>query len=414
MQPRSLTRGDIKNAINMLRQNRARSFMTIFGVVIAVMAVILIIGIGEGVKTQVQHQVNSLGPNIVMVRPGSEGHGVAGSLGSVSGPESVSGLDDRDYQAVQRSSGVIKTVPLSTVDGSVTTDEANASFRGSVIATTPDFLPVLHQDVQYGSFLGSSDETGSNNRAVIGSDVAVALFGENVPLGRSFTFRGQNFIVGGVMHAFDSNPLLGDADFNNAIFIKYSVAQELTSDHAAIYEILAQTDNNANDIDGTVSAINSKLESVHGGAHNFEVLKQGQSLTASDNILGLLTKFTIGAAGIALLLGGIGITNIMLVAVTERVHEIGIRKAVGATNRQIWSQFLVESMVLSAVGACIGFALAAFSIWLIRLYSDLRPTMPWTSAAITVVAAIAVGALFGTFPALKAARKDPIDALRNE
>lgn len=408
---RSFTRGDIKTALSMLRQNRARSLVTIFGIVIGIVAVILIIGIGEGVKQQVQGQVNRLGRDLIMIRPTSGSTGIAGSIGTLSGPRAVTqSLDDRDLLAVASAKGVREAIPLSTIDGVVTTDDNDKSFSGPIIATTPGFIDVIHQKIKFGSFLYAGE--GSDNRVVIGSNLAETLFKEAVPLGRSFQFRGQEFIVSGILNQFDSNPLLGDADFNNAIFIDYDMAKQLTQDHVAIYQILAQITDSA-DAKQTASSIDTRMRTVHGGSRNYAVLQQGQSAVASDAILDLLTHFMIGAAIIALLIGGVGVMNIMLVSVTERMHEIGIRKAVGATNRQILSQFLLESAVLSAIGSGIGFVVAGLAIWLLQLFTDLQPTMPWMSAAVTALLAIIVGSLFGTFPALKAARKNPIEALRN-
>jgi len=410
---RSFTRGDIKTAWSIIQQNRGRSVMTIVGIVVAVVAVILIIGVGDGVKQAVKGQVNRLGKDLIMVRPGSSKQGLSGSLGSLTQPQTVAGLDDRDLQAVASASGVEAAVPLSTVDGVVALDGHNTDFDGQVIATSSDFANTLRQDVKYGGFL--DDTAGSDGRAVIGSNVAATLFGESVPLGRSFDFRGHTFVVSGVFKQFDSNPLLGDADFNNAIFIKYDMAQKINDGHTAVYEIVARASDSTT-VDQTARNITQRLRVVHGGAQDFSVLRQGQSLAATNNILDLLTRFIVGAAAITLLIGGIGITNIMLVSVTERMHEIGIRKAVGATNRQILQQFLLESVVLSTVGAVIGLAIAIGLILLLDVYStdNFHPIIPWVEAIATVVIAVLVGAVFGTFPALKAARKDPIEALRNE
>ena len=410
---RSFTRGDIKTAWSIIQQNRARSVMTIVGIVVAVVAVILIIGVGDGVKQAVKGQVNRLGKDLIMVRPGSSKSGLSGSLGSLTQPQTVAGLDDRDLQAVASASGVKDAVPLSTVDGVVAINGHNAKFDGQVIATTSGFASSLRQEIKYGGFLDDSE--GADGRAVIGSNVATTLFGESVPLGQSFDFRGHTFVVSGIFKQFDSNPLLGDADFNNAIFINYDMAQKINAGHTAIYEIVARASDSTT-VDQTAQHIEQRLRVVHGGAQDFSVLRQGQSLDATNNILDLLTRFIVGAAGITLLIGGIGIMNIMLVSVTERMHEIGIRKAVGATNRQILQQFLLESVVLSSIGAVIGLVVAVGLILLMNVYSTdgFHPVIPWVEAVITVVVAVLVGAVFGTFPALKAARKDPIDALRNE
>ncbi len=409
---RSFTRGDVKTAISMLRQNRGRSLATVFGIVIAVGSVILILAIGEGVKRQVQDQVDRLGKDLILVRPGTTARGLSGSLGSLSGPGTVGGLDERDLLAVASTPGVKRAVPLSTIDGTVETDDHNSGFNGPVIATNSQFLDTLHQRLEYGEFLGEGP--GSDARVVIGSDVAASLFREHVPLGRSFIFHDHKFIVGGILDQFDSNPLLGDADFNNAIFIKYQVAQELTNNHAAIYQILAQAKNSTEAAE-TAGAITNNLRKVHGGSMTFSVLRQGQSLAATNSILDALTRFIVGAAIVTLIIGGVGIMNVMLVSVTERMHEIGIRKAVGATNRQILSQFLLESVVLSMTGAVAGFVVATVIVYLVRIYSDsLQPIMPWKAAIATAGLAVLVGALFGSIPALKAARKDPIDALRSQ
>lgn len=394
----------------MLRQNRGRSIATIVGIVIAVGAVIVVIGIGEGVKSQVQGQANRLGRDLLLVRAGSKSKSLTENVGSLGSNNALGTLSDNDLHAVAAASGVRQAVPVGLIDGTVKTDEGRTNFSGSVIATTPEFVGVIRQDVKYGSFLTSGE--GSNGRVVVGADVAAEIFGENVPLGRTIEFRGQEFIVSGVLQPFDSALLLGNTDLNRAIFINYEVAQQLTDNQLPIYQILAQA-SDASAITQTVKNIESKEAKVHGGASAVTVLRQGQSVAATDNILDLLTRFIIGAAGIALLIGGVGVMNIMLVSVTERMHEIGIRKAVGATNRQILSQFLVESAVLSAVGAIVGLFAGMAVLLLLRIYSDFSPTLPWLSGIMTMLIAIFIGALFGCVPALKAARKDPIEALRN-
>lgn len=407
---KSLTRGDIKTAINMLRQNRGRSLMTMLGIIIAIMAVVLIVGIGQGVQQQVQGQVKHLGKNLVMVRPGTQGSSLAGGLDSLTAPAVIGGLSGRDVAAIRSISTVDQVVPLSIVDGAVHSNDGG-TFAGSVIGTNGALTNVLDQSIDYGGSL--SGDNDSQGQAMIGADVAASLFNDNVPLGHSFTFRGKEFVVSGILHRFDSNPSLGDTNFNNAIFIRYDVAQKLTDDHAPIYEILAQIKPDAS-IDQAIQTINQKLRVVHGGAQTFSVLKQDQSLAATNKILEALTSFIIGAAGVTLLIGGIGIMNIMLVSVTERMHEIGIRKAVGATNHQILSQFMLEAAVLSLVGGLLGFALSVAAIYLLRIYSNLQPVMPWWPAVAAVFAALLIGIIFGSIPAIKAARKDPINALRNE
>jgi putative ABC transport system permease protein len=249
--------------------------------------------------------------------------------------------------------------------------------------------------------------------AVVGSDVAASLFQENVPLGRAFTFRGQTFVVVGMLKPFETVPLSSALDFNDAVFIRYDTAQKLTQNTSPVYEMLARPAD-AKQIDAAVSSLKNNLLQLHGGQQTFSVLKQGQSLQVTNGILSLVSKLVLAAAITALFVGSIGIMNIMFVSVTERMREIGIRKAIGATNRQILGQFLMEALMLSLFGWIIGAICASFAIWMIRLFSTLEPIFPWLMYALSFVVAIGSGILFGAVPALKAALKDPIDALRNE
>jgi putative ABC transport system permease protein len=167
-------------------------------------------------------------------------------------------------------------------------------------------------------------------------------------------------------------------------------------------------------VDGVVGGVSSALRRVHGGQQTFTVLKQGQSLQVSNGIVSLMSKLVLAAAATSLLVGGIGVMNIMWVSVTERMREIGIRKAVGATSRQILGQFLTEALVLTLAGWALGVIISLAIIGLIRLFGPLQPVIPWLMLGISFVVTLATGVIFGSIPALKAAVKDPIDALRNE
>jgi putative ABC transport system permease protein len=296
------------------------------------------------------------------------------------------------------------------VDGAVTAgDEGN--FSGRVVGTTSDFAAVLHQGIDFGSFF--SDEEDKAQMAVIGQNVAAELFQENVPLGRGLSFRGQEFVVVGILKPFETTPLSAQVDFNNTIFIPYDTAQSLTKNSAPVYEMLVRPTSLA-DVDKTVQSVNAALLQVHGGQQSFSVLKQSQSLDITNGILGLMSRLVLAAAATSLLVGGIGIMNIMWVSVTERMREVGIRKAVGATSRQILGQFLTESLVLSLGGWLLGVIISVIVIWLLRLFTSLEPVVPWVMLGISFVVTVATGVVFGSIPALKAAVKDPIDALRNE
>jgi putative ABC transport system permease protein len=246
---------------------------------------------------------------------------------------------------------------------------------------------------------------------VLAQHAADMLFNEDVPLGHSFVFHGHEFIVRGIFNNFTTTPLSQQANFNNAMFIPYDVAQSLTNNSAPTYEILAKAANNKQ-TKQVAADINSRLEKSHGGQKDLTVLAGNQSLAASNNILDLLTAMIAGVAAISLVVGGIGIMNVMLVSVAERMREIGIRKAVGATNRQILSQFMIEASLLSVTGGIIGVGLAFLLDLLLRLTTSLEPVITWQTVSLATIVSLSVGIIFGSVPALKAARKHPIEALR--
>jgi putative ABC transport system permease protein len=405
----SLSKGSISSAYRTIRTNRARSLMTMTGIVIGVVAALVVVGIGQGIQRQVAGQISRLGKDVITVRPGAVNqHDLLTALGSSSTTQPLSGRDVRAIQVVEH---VASVTPLTQIDGSVSAG-GSGTFDGTVIGTTGDFAQVLHQEIAFGSFF-SDDRTDEAPMAVVGENVAASLFEEGVPLGRAMTFRGQDFVVVGILKPFQSTPLLGQADFNNAIFIPYETAQQLTNNSAPVYQILVQPDDSAN-VDTVVRGVNSALLKVHGGQQSFSVLKQGQSLSVANGVLDLLSNLVLAAAATSLLVGGIGVMNIMWVSVTERMREIGIRKAVGGTNRQILGQFLTEAILLAVGGWFIGALVSLAFIGLLRLFSSLEPVIPWVMLGVSFIVTTLTGVLFGSIPALKAAAKDPIDALRNE
>lgn len=411
---RSITKGNIKTAINSVRASKWRSLLTMLGIIIGIVSVVTVVSIGEGIKQQVLTQINQRGEDLITIRPGQlvnrdKGGQITG-VNLFSGFTNTGTLVDSDIEVVQKTKGVETAVPLSIVAGQINHME-ESSTSATVIGTTAALPDVLNQEIEFGAFFPESDE--NQNGAIIGTNVAENIFGNEVPLGESFTFQDREFIVRGVFQEFENALFSLDTDFNNAIFIPYPVAQELTQNNAPIYEILAVAEESASA--STVAAgIKENLQAAHGNQEDFTVLKQDESLGVTNNILNLMTMLIAGVAAISLLVGGIGIMNVMLVSVTERLHEIGIRKAIGATSRQIMSQFLIEATVLSVLGGIIGVLVALLVNFLIRVTTNIEPVISWQVVLIAAGVSLAVGIVFGTAPALKAAQKDPIEALRNE
>jgi putative ABC transport system permease protein len=410
----SAMQGNIKNAVMSLRTTKWRSALTMLGIVIGIVSVVTVVAIGEGIKHQVSAQINQLGRDLITIRPGQlVNRSNSGSINGVNFlPDVTTGgsLSNQDIQTVTKTTGVMETVPLGLVSGSVQIGSQTSGVP--VIATTSNLPEILNQNMAFGSFF-DPDVSDEPNVAIVGYQAALSLFHEHNAPGHSFNFLGQTFVVRGVFNQFDTNPLSFSTDFNNAIFIPYSTAQAITQNNLTPFEILAKP---ANPVKTTtvVKNINSSLLSAHQNQQKFTVLQQDESLAVTNNILDLLTKLVAGVAAISLLVGGVGIMDVMLVSVAERMHEIGIRKALGATNQQILNQFLMEATVLSLAGGIIGILIAFFIDYLLHVFTSLTPFIGWQIVVLATFVSLMVGILFGSIPALKAARKDPIEALRNE
>lgn len=402
---------NVKMAISSVRSARTRSFFTMLGVIIGVVSVITMVSIGEGIKHKVLGQINQLGSDLITIRPGKlvnrDAQGEITGVNLLAGAN-VGTISDKDLEAIKSNPGVDAVVPMSIVSAAPTIE--NKQFSDiTVISTNEKFPDVIGKKVLYGSFF-SSDE--SDSRAiVVGNDVAQNVLKELVPVGRKVTIRGQEFVVAGVFDKFPGDPTSFGVDFNNAIFIQSSAANKISDIPPPIYQVLvgAKQDQNPTQLTQDLTKV---ITENHGGLSDFTILKQDEALTVTNNVLGIITTAITGIAIVSMVVGGISIMNVMLVAVSERSREIGIRKAIGATDRQIRSQFLVEAAVLSVWGSIIGVILSLLINIVLNLVTDLEPVITWQPVVLSVAVSIVVGILFGVVPAIKASSKDPIEALR--
>ncbi len=410
---KSLARGHLKAGVDSLRGAKLRSFWTMMGVIIGVTSVITVVAIGEGIKQQVGGQLHHFGKDLVTIRPAqlnSTSQNGSDALNVLSGLNISAPLTAKDVMTVHTTKGVSASAPLTIATGSVKGD--NGAYNdGFVLGTTPDLPSLLNQSLAFGGFW-NDDDSGANV-AILGQHAADKMFNTDVPLGYTFTFHGQQFMVRGVFNQFTSTPFSQQADFNNAIFIPNDVAENLSNNTAPTYAILARAGSRGQ-TDAVASGIRQALLKAHGDTRGVEVLTGSQSADTSNTVLNLLTRLIAGIAAISLLVGGIGIMNVMLVSVAERTHEIGIRKAVGATNQQILSQFMIESSLLTLAGGLIGVTLSLLIDVGIRAATNLQPSISWRVVVLASGVSLLVGVIFGTIPAAKAARKDPIEALRSE
>lgn len=409
--------GYIKLARSSMRNSRWRSLLTMLGIIVGIVSVVTTVSIGEGVKQQVIGQINQRGEDLITVLPGKTNTDTASNYFARLNPtnrKQLTSFSESDYRALEGVKELSHVAPFGHVSGELKQQDDKFSDI-QVIATSAALPKILNQKLAFGSFFSDQNSAGTTNGAVIGQSVAEEMFGENVPLGRDFTIRGTRFIVQGVFEDFeDTSPLLAMNNYDKAIFIPHRLGQELMGGNMQIYQILARARGGAENTSAAITATEKSLQKARGGGNDFSVLKQSETLSIAEETLTLLTSMIAGVAGISLLVGGIGIMNIMLVSVTERTREIGVRKAVGATNRQIMYQFITEAAVLSLVGGILGILLSLGANFALRVMTDLQPVVTLPVMGIAVGVAFIVGIVFGAAPAFVAARKDPIDSLRYE
>lgn len=404
---------NIRIAIASLRSARTRTMLTMVGVVIGVAAVTLIMALGQGIKEEVANEIDKFGGNIVIIRPGAPvttGSSLSGlSLFNISASSS---LTTTDVTAAQKTPGIASASPLMYVSGNVQ-HQNNTINNASIIATNNQLGNVLSENMSAGEFFDPN--ITSKNVAVIGQVAAQKLFGTTTQIGDTINIRGQSFIVIGILGDTalnnDFTGLLPDA--SDSIFIPLAAGQSFYQGSTQIQEIIARIGDPAHDQQVT-KALNNNILAQHGYNQDFTIIQQQQALSITNTIIKVLTAFTAAIASISLVVGGVGVMNIMLVSVTERTKEIGIRKSIGATNGQILGQFLIEAMVISLGGGIIGVGLAYLGSELLSLKLNFSPVITPAILAVAFGVSSGIGIIFGIAPAFKAARKDPIEALRHE
>jgi putative ABC transport system permease protein len=399
---------NLKMAFVSLRNAKLRSFLTMLGIIIGVAAVVSILAIGAGVKKAVQDQITGVvNANAIAVASGKVdlkgGRGAASSVGA-------STLTQKDVDALAKDAHVTAVAPMSIVSGIVANGSTTAE-GALLLATTPDFAKTQTLKFDSGRFLQASD-AGKN--VVLGGQVKQDLFGDGAALNQTVTLRGLKFTVVGTLKSSDSGAsALAGPSFDDAVYLPIDTAKTFSGGTPQILRILIQVDDSAN-VASAADAARATLKSTHGGQEDFTVLTQKDILSTVDTVLNLLTTFIVAIAGISLLVGGIGIMNIMLVSVTERTREIGLRKAIGASSATVLSQFLIEAVVLSVIGGALGILAAMGQATVAGRLAHITPVFTPEAITLAVGVSAAVGIIFGIMPAIKAARKRPIQALKAE
>ncbi len=392
----------IKVALDSLIANKMRSFLTMLGVIIGVAAVILLVSIGQGVTSSITKEIEELGSNILNVVPGRIGFG----QGKGSIPTYENKLTYKEALLVEKEvKGIVGVTPV--IEANLNIKYKNDTRRVYSMGVTPDFPKVRNWKVVQGRFFSLSHVNGAKRVVGLGQTVINDLFGEEKAIGKRVVINGQKFKIIGIMEKKGS--FMG-MDMDDIAFVPITVIERLTGlDKLSGIVVQVKKAESVKKVSRQIERVLLKRLS----RDDFTVMSQEAMLSALQRVLGTLTLMLGGLAGISLLVGGIGIMNIMLVSVTERTREIGIRKAVGAKTYDIMLQFIVESVFLSLFGGAIGILVGYLGSLAIEKFLVATEVTPW-SVVLAFLFSASVGIFFGVYPAYRAAKVDPIIALRYE
>ena len=388
--------------------NKMRSILTMLGIIIGVAAVIALVSIGNGVKQDIQNSISSLGSNLLMVMPGApRTPGVRPSAGS------MKSLKVSDYEAISKLDGVKAASPMT--NGAYVVIYQNKNWTTSVSGVSYNYLDVNNWSMKSGRFLSEKNVQNRERVAVVGKTVVKNLFGDEDPVGAEIRVKNIPFRIIGVLNSKGSGAMGNDQD--DMVIIPYTTAMERVEgvDYLRMIYVVGKDENG---IDRLQSDIENLLRVRHGikdtNLDDFNIQNMNSIMETMEETTGTLTLFLGAVAAISLVVGGIGIMNIMLVSVTERTREIGVRKALGATYSVIVTQFLIEAVVISLMGGIIGIILGIGSSKLIGMASGMSTVISIPTIVMSFAFSMAIGLIFGIYPARKAAKLNPIDALHYE
>ncbi|WP_339063059.1 ABC transporter permease [Tepidibacillus marianensis] len=399
----------MKISLRSIRANKLRSFLTMLGIVIGVSAVIAMVSIGQGASSSITSQINGLGSNLLIV---SSGQAKQGSVNFGAG--SLNTLSLNDAEAIAKKESIAAVAP--TVNKQSQVVWGDQSYTTSIEGTTEKYSEVRSTKVQQGRFINQFDVAGQSNVAVVGPEVVANLFGSmnTGPIGQTIQIDQIPFTIIGVLTSQGSSGITNNDD---RVIIPITTAMNRLSGQTNIRTIYVSA-KFSDMMDQAQFDIQQALREQHHISplddDDFQINSQSQILNTAQGITSIMTALLSGIAGISLLVGGIGIMNIMLVSVTERTREIGIRKAIGATKGDIQRQFLIESMTLSLFGGFIGILIGIGGATLISKFTSLTTTVSLSPILYSFLTSMIVGVVFGVYPARKAAQLKPIDALRYE
>lgn len=392
-------------ALSALNANKLRSFLTTLGIIIGVSAVIIMVSIGQGANQQVVSRISAMGANLLIISPGRVASRTGGGWGA-RGSGSI--LTNKEVAYIRQGATTLKAVaPELSQSAMLNFKSANTFTR--VMGVTEEYFPIREYNLAFGRSFNQQEEAAASAVAVIGETVVSDLFAGTNPIGKEMKINGTRFRVIGVLEPKGT----GMGDNTDQVYIPLKTAQKRLFGSEYVSTIYAQA-RSEEVIPQSVDELTTLLLQRLGDAEKFNIRNQQEILDTVSQTTATFTFLLAGVASIALLVGGIGIMNIMLVSVTERTKEIGIRKALGASQQDILRQFLIEALLLSFLGGLVGVMLGVVGANLVARLAGWSTAISLKAIMVAFSFAAGVGIFFGIYPARKAARLDPIEALRYE
>lgn len=405
-----LIRTHYKLARTAIKENRTRSFLTCLGIAIGVASIILILSLMGSISNLVKEQTKEIGADLIVVRPSTTKDTITNIVEELTASNSFqkSNLSISDIDAIKKVENVSAAAPIAVSTNTVSSEKNNFD-SVPILGTTGDFVKIEPLALRYGGFL---NDNSADNSVILGHTLSLALFNTiNTTVGKTVTIMGEKFMVVGVLDEVDKSINFDNVDFDNALIMDVKSLDKVTGS-TQIQQINVKAANT--DSMATISSdIEKALTEQKQGDKNFSVAYGDEISHPASNLFTIISGMLTLVAAISLLVGGIGVMNIMLVSVAERTHEIGIRKAVGASSRNILIQFLFEALILSILGGIFGLLLGYVLAFLLSVITPFAPYISWEILALTFLTTLVVGILFGIYPALKAASKNPIDSLKH-